>query len=77
MPKSKHQIPGRVRSVYAFIKAHRDRSRIYECRTRRAPRFKLPSRGRRDASRWLAAVNEPWGLPCHRREAVMLALCSA
>src|SRR6516162_11026657 len=24
MPKSKHQIPGRVRSVYAFIKAHRD-----------------------------------------------------
>jgi putative transposase len=25
MPKSKHQIPGRVRSTYAFIKAHRDR----------------------------------------------------
>jgi putative transposase len=25
MPKSKHQIPGRVRSAYAFIKAHRDR----------------------------------------------------
>ncbi|HEX4348141.1 MAG TPA: IS3 family transposase [Vicinamibacterales bacterium] len=24
MPKSKHQIPGRVRSTYAFIKAHRD-----------------------------------------------------
>ena len=25
MPKSKHQIPGRVRSAYEFIKAHRDR----------------------------------------------------
>jgi putative transposase len=25
MPKSKHQIPGRVRSAYKFIKAHRDR----------------------------------------------------
>ena len=25
MPKSKHQIPGRVRSTYEFIKAHRDR----------------------------------------------------
>jgi hypothetical protein len=25
MPKSKHQIPGRVRSVYEFIKTHRDR----------------------------------------------------
>jgi putative transposase len=24
MPKSKHQIPGRVRSKYEFIKAHRD-----------------------------------------------------
>jgi len=24
MPKSKHQIPGRVRSAYAFIKAHRE-----------------------------------------------------
>ena len=24
MPKSKHQIPGRVRSTYEFIKAHRD-----------------------------------------------------
>ena len=24
MPKSKHQIPGRVRSVYEFIKAHRE-----------------------------------------------------
>src|SRR5438270_5168214 len=24
MPKSKHEIPGRVRSSYAFIKAHRD-----------------------------------------------------
>jgi hypothetical protein len=24
MPKSKHQVPGRVRSTYAFIKAHRD-----------------------------------------------------
>src|SRR5262249_32686524 len=24
MPKSKHQVPGRVRSAYAFIKAHRD-----------------------------------------------------
>ena len=24
MPKSKHQIPGRVRSAYEFIKAHRD-----------------------------------------------------
>ena len=23
MPKSKHQIPGRVRSTYEFIKAHR------------------------------------------------------
>jgi putative transposase len=28
MPKSKHQIPGRVRSTYAFIKAHRDRYRV-------------------------------------------------
>src|SRR5437588_71615 len=25
MPTSKHQIPGRVRSTYEFIKAHRDR----------------------------------------------------
>ena len=25
MPKSKHQVPGRVRSTYEFIKAHRDR----------------------------------------------------
>jgi putative transposase len=25
MPKSKHQIPGRVRSAYEFIKTHRDR----------------------------------------------------
>ena len=25
MPKSKHKIPGRVRSAYEFIKAHRDR----------------------------------------------------
>ena len=25
MPKSKHQIPGRVRSAYEFIKANRDR----------------------------------------------------
>ncbi len=25
MPGSKHQIPGRVRSAYAFINAHRDR----------------------------------------------------
>jgi putative transposase len=25
MPKSTHQIPGRVRSAYEFIKAHRDR----------------------------------------------------
>jgi putative transposase len=25
MPKSKHQVPGRVRSSYAFIKAYRDR----------------------------------------------------
>lgn len=25
MPKSKHLIPGRVRSTYEFIKAHRDR----------------------------------------------------
>src|SRR5471032_879145 len=24
MPKSKHEVPGRVRSSYAFIKAHRD-----------------------------------------------------
>ena len=24
MPKSKHQIPGRVRSAYEFIKAHRN-----------------------------------------------------
>jgi hypothetical protein len=28
MPKSKHQIPGRVRSTYAFIKAHRDRHSV-------------------------------------------------
>ena len=25
MPKSKHLVPGRIRSTYAFIKAHRDR----------------------------------------------------
>ena len=25
MPKSKHQVPGRVRSAYEFIKGHRDR----------------------------------------------------
>src|SRR5437763_14970977 len=25
MPKSKHEIPGRVRSTYEFIKTHRDR----------------------------------------------------
>ena len=24
MPKSKHQVPGRVRSAYEFIKANRD-----------------------------------------------------
>jgi putative transposase len=24
MPKSKHQVPGRLRSAYEFIKAHRD-----------------------------------------------------
>ena len=24
MPQSKHQVPGRVRSAYEFIKAHRD-----------------------------------------------------
>src|SRR4029434_10399296 len=28
MPKSKHQIPGRVRSAYEFIKAHRERYRV-------------------------------------------------
>jgi hypothetical protein len=28
MPKSKHLIPGRVRSTYEFIKAHRDRYRM-------------------------------------------------
>src|SRR5438128_8213191 len=28
MPKSKHQIPGRVRSTYEFIKAHRDRHSV-------------------------------------------------
>ena len=28
MPKSKHQVPGRVRSTYAFIKAHRDRHSV-------------------------------------------------
>src|SRR5215471_2067461 len=33
MPKSKHQIPGRVRATYAFIKAHRDQFSIQEmCR---------------------------------------------
>ena len=34
MPKSKHQIPGRVRSTYEFIKAHRDRHSVEAmCRT--------------------------------------------
>lgn len=28
MPKSQHQVPGRVRSTYAFIKAHRDRHSV-------------------------------------------------
>ena len=28
MPKSKHQVPGRVRSTYEFIKAHRDRHSV-------------------------------------------------
>ena len=28
MPKSKHQIPGRVRSAYECIKANRDRSNV-------------------------------------------------
>ena len=28
MPKSKHQVPGRVRSTYAFIKAHRDQHSV-------------------------------------------------
>ena len=28
MPKSKHQIPGRVRSTYEFIKAHRNQYRL-------------------------------------------------
>jgi hypothetical protein len=33
MPKSKHQIPGRVRATCAFIKAHRDQFSIRErCR---------------------------------------------
>lgn len=28
MPKSKHQIPRRVRSTYEFIKGHRDRHSV-------------------------------------------------
>ena len=33
MPKSKHQIPGRVRSAYEFIKAHRERYSVQQmCR---------------------------------------------
>src|SRR5215471_876048 len=33
MPKSKHQIPGRVRATYEFIKSHRDQFSIQEmCR---------------------------------------------
>ena len=33
MPKSKHQIPGRVRATYEFIKAHRDQFSVQEmCR---------------------------------------------
>ena len=28
MPKSKHQIPGRVRSTYEFIKSHRDQHSV-------------------------------------------------
>ena len=28
MPKSKHQVSGRVRSTYAFIKAHRDQHSV-------------------------------------------------
>ena len=33
MPKSKHHIPGRVRSAYEFIKAHRERYSVQQmCR---------------------------------------------
>jgi hypothetical protein len=33
MPKSKHLIPGSVRSTYEFIKAHRDRYSVHRlCR---------------------------------------------
>jgi putative transposase len=33
MPKSKHQIPGRVRVTYEFIKAHRNQFSVQEmCR---------------------------------------------
>src|ERR1700755_70338 len=33
MPKSKHQVPGRVRVTYEFIKAHRDHFSVQEmCR---------------------------------------------
>ena len=28
MPKSKHRIPGRLRSTYEFIKAHQDRHSV-------------------------------------------------
>ena len=28
MPKSKHQVPGKVRSTYEFIKAHRGQYRV-------------------------------------------------
>src|SRR5262245_45008319 len=38
MPKSKHQIPGRVRSAYAFIKPHRDQYGVQMmCRALEAP----------------------------------------
>lgn len=40
MPKSKHQIPGRVRASYEFIKAHRDRHRAWSrCVASRDVRF--------------------------------------
>ena len=33
MPKSKHQVPGRVRVTYEFIKAHRHQFSVQEmCR---------------------------------------------
>lgn len=67
MPKSKHQVPGRVRSAYEFIKAHRDQYSVQMmCRLEVAPSGyydwllqPVSNRAREDARLLLRAAPEP------------------